>query len=119
MDQYNNDRCLIRWSVPYRDTPAHPPSSSILARADIAETCRNCRRIDEIGNYLGKRGFIVAAAAAAMYDSGRWPPEPPPTQSWRGAHKYCNKISTILYASVVSLIQHNTARRANSCHTAL
>jgi len=87
MDQYNNDRCLIRWSVPYRDTPAHPPSSSILARADIAETCRNCRRIDEIGNYLGKRGFIVAAAAAAaaMYDSCRWPPEPAPTQSWRGA----------------------------------
>ena len=38
---------------------------------------------------------------------------PPPTQSWRGARKYCNKISTILYASVVSLIQHNTARRAN------
>ena len=37
----------------------------------------------------------------------------PPPLSRGVAHKYCNKISTILYASVVSLIQHNTARRAN------
>lgn len=37
----------------------------------------------------------------------------PPPLSRGVAHKYCNKISTIPYASVVSLIQHNTARRAN------
>ena len=40
-------------------------------RADIAEACRNCRRIDENGNYFGKHA-AAAAAAAAGFPSPRY-----------------------------------------------